>query len=105
MTLEDALKDIRENGIELGAGDYVELESLKTVADADIIMNWIPCCEELPKEDGFYTTTRMTKGGLRYVAHGAVFSDGRFHNDRVIAWLPYFKPYEGSNVSADLLEE
>ena len=34
MTVEDALKNIVQDGIELGAGDYVELEALKIARKA-----------------------------------------------------------------------
>lgn len=34
MTVEDALKNIVQDGIELGAGDYVELETLKIARKA-----------------------------------------------------------------------
>lgn len=34
MTAQEAIKDIVETGIELGAGDYVGLESLKTAVKA-----------------------------------------------------------------------
>lgn len=34
MTPEEALKDIIEDGINLGAGDYVDLEALKVAAEA-----------------------------------------------------------------------
>lgn len=34
MTQEEALKSIKEDGIELGAGDYVELDALKVAASA-----------------------------------------------------------------------
>jgi len=59
------------------------------------IINWIPCSKELPKEDGFYTVTKMTKNGLRYVAYGVMFSDDEFKSKRVIAWADYFDPYDG----------
>ena len=29
MTIEEAIKDIQEDGIDLGAGDYVDVEALK----------------------------------------------------------------------------
>ncbi len=35
MTREEAIKDIIESGIELGAGDYVDIEALK-IAIADM---------------------------------------------------------------------
>lgn len=34
MTSKEAIKDIVENGIELGAGDYVDIESLKVAISA-----------------------------------------------------------------------
>lgn len=34
MTKKEALNDIIENGINLGAGDYVSLEALKVAAEA-----------------------------------------------------------------------
>lgn len=33
MTIEEAIKDIQENGIDLGAGDYVDLEALKVAVE------------------------------------------------------------------------
>ena len=34
MTVEEALKEIVENGIELGAGDYVDVNALKVARKA-----------------------------------------------------------------------
>jgi len=34
MTVEEALKDIVEDGIELGAGDYVDVNALKVARNA-----------------------------------------------------------------------
>ena len=34
MTVEEALKEIVENGIELGAGDYVDVHALKVARKA-----------------------------------------------------------------------
>ncbi len=34
MTVEEALKEIVENGIELGAGDYVDVKALKVARKA-----------------------------------------------------------------------
>ena len=33
MTIEEAIKDIQEDGIDLGAGDYVDLEALKVAVE------------------------------------------------------------------------
>lgn len=33
MTIEEAIKDIQEDGIDLGAGDYVDVEALKVAVD------------------------------------------------------------------------
>ena len=33
MTIEEAIKDIQENGIDLGAGDYVDIEALKVAVE------------------------------------------------------------------------
>jgi hypothetical protein len=33
MTIEEAIKDIQEDGIDLGAGDYVDLDALKVAVD------------------------------------------------------------------------
>lgn len=69
MTESEALKDIVENGINLGAGDYVNLESLKAAAKAlekqipkkVKIQQWIytkcDCGYEFSKHhgDGYYS--------------------------------------------------
>ena len=41
MTAQEAIKDIVENGIELGAGDYVNVEALKVAILA--LEKQIPC--------------------------------------------------------------
>ena len=33
MTIDEAIKDLEENGIMLGAGDYVDLEALKVAVE------------------------------------------------------------------------
>lgn len=33
MTIDEAIKDLEENGITLGAGDYVDLEALKVAVE------------------------------------------------------------------------
>lgn len=33
MTIEEAIKDIQEDGINLGAGDYVDLDALKVAVE------------------------------------------------------------------------
>lgn len=33
MTIEEAIKDIQEDGIDLGAGDYVDLDALKVAVE------------------------------------------------------------------------
>lgn len=33
MTIEEAIKDIQENGINLGAGDFVDVEALKIAVE------------------------------------------------------------------------
>ena len=33
MTIEEAIKDIQEDGIDLGAGDYVDVEALKVAVE------------------------------------------------------------------------
>jgi hypothetical protein len=33
MTIEEAIKDLEEDGIMLGAGDYVDVEALKVAVD------------------------------------------------------------------------
>ena len=33
MTVEEAIKDIQEDGIDLGAGDYVDVEALKVAVE------------------------------------------------------------------------
>ena len=33
MTIEEAIKDIQEDGIDLGAGDYVDVEALKIAVE------------------------------------------------------------------------
>lgn len=33
MTIEEAIKDIQEDGINLGAGDYVDVEALKIAVE------------------------------------------------------------------------
>ena len=33
MTIEEAIKDIQEDGINLGAGDYVDVEALKVAVE------------------------------------------------------------------------
>lgn len=69
MTVEEALKEIVENGIELGAGDYVDVNALKVarkalekqIAKKPIIKEWspakCPCCGcDLSESigDGYY---------------------------------------------------
>ena len=45
MTYQDALKDIKDNGIDLGGGDYVDLEALKVAAEA--LQRWIEIDQKL----------------------------------------------------------
>ena len=33
MTIEEAIKEIQEDGIDLGAGDYVDVEALKVAVE------------------------------------------------------------------------
>ena len=33
MTIEEAIKDIQEDGIDLGAGDYVDVDALKVAVE------------------------------------------------------------------------
>ena len=33
MTIEEAIKNIQEDGIDLGAGDYVDIEALKVAVE------------------------------------------------------------------------
>lgn len=62
MTAQEAIKDIVENGIELGAGDYVDVEALKVAVIAlekqipkkllpppnedDLMFGFCPNCKE-----------------------------------------------------------
>lgn len=60
MTIQEAKKEIQENGINLGAGDFIELEALKVAADA--------LEKQIPKKPT-YVDTRFRNHG-RYVRDG-----------------------------------
>lgn len=60
MTYKEARDEIIENGVVLGAGDYVDLEALKVAADA---------CDRLTPKKPTYVDTRFRNHG-RYVSDG-----------------------------------
>lgn len=45
MTYQEALKDIKDSGIDLGGGDYVDLEALKVAVEA--LQRWIEIDQKL----------------------------------------------------------
>lgn len=60
MTPEEALKDIIESGINLGAGDYVDPEALKVAAKA--LEKQIP--EKLLPEQRYYGIGKCSRCGV-----------------------------------------
>ena len=65
MTEREALQDIIENGINLGAGDYVSMDALKAAAKALEELKdrrWIPCSERLPEVQLTYDILKRPTG-------------------------------------------
>ena len=58
---------------------------------------WIPCAEDLPKETGFYWTTRQVTETRRAVMQGCFEADQKTwaNANNVIAWRPIPQPYMG----------
>lgn len=52
---------------------------------------WIPCEERLPEKKGFYLVTTEE----RKTATMGFYEDIWFKTEKVIAWMPLPKPYEG----------
>lgn len=50
MTIKEALDDILTSGINLGAGDFVDLEALKVAASVLEKMQWISVKDRLPRK-------------------------------------------------------
>lgn len=92
MTRAEAIKCIEEDGIRLGAGDFVNVEALKVavecmkeqnVTDTNVGNKWISVKEDLPKKLGHY-----------FIAYKFDGSDMRFYGEAM------FHP-EGSNGLVD----
>lgn len=58
MTAQEAIKDIVENGIELGAGDYVDVEALKVAISA--------LKKQIPKKPKKLTYKLLIDSGWEY---------------------------------------
>lgn len=54
MTIKEALDDIITSGINLGAGDFVDLEALEVAASVLEKMQWISVKDRLPKAEDEY---------------------------------------------------
>lgn len=52
---------------------------------------WIPCSERLPEKKGFYLVTTEE----RETATMGFYEDIWFKTEKVIAWMPLPKAYEG----------
>ena len=58
MTVKEAIKDIIQNGIELGAGDYVDVEALKIAVKA--------LAKQIPKKPDYEGDGYDENGNLIY---------------------------------------
>ena len=58
------------------------------------IGEWIPVSERLPEKEGAYLLTVKTASGIRYVRMGLLYSNGKFADRNVIAWMPFPPPYQ-----------
>lgn len=103
MTERAALQDIIENGINLGAGDYVSMDALKAAAKALEELKdrrWIPCSERMPEahknvlvceNDGEIHLCRYNANMKRFFYDG---SDWDIKLSEVIAWQPLPEAYK-----------
>lgn len=57
MNIKEALDDIITSGINLGAGDFVDLEALEVAARVLEKMQWISVKDRLPNNKGCYLLT------------------------------------------------
>ena len=62
--------------------------------------HWIPCSDELPKEDGFYLVTLEYKYGAETTVRFFKIENGESYwsvwgNENITAWMPLPEPYKG----------
>jgi hypothetical protein len=108
MTIEEALASIVGDGINLGAGDFVDVEALKVAADVlhKVIegslvppgCDWIPVSERLPDKDGTYICFNRGAYGkwtqsVRFTKDARKFDEYTFKNKWKNQWLMYDSEY------------
>ena len=89
VPIPKAAKQARENNEALD----VAIKALKNEP------HWIPCSEELPKEEGFYLVTLEDKCGAETTIRFFRIENGEHQwsvwgNETITAWTPLPEPYK-----------
>lgn len=107
MTIDEAIKDIKDNIKPVVGGKSLEmaieaLEQAKTNC-SEFPNNWIPCSERQPDVNGWYITTISGEicGQDRAFSGMSEFANGKWtsgddadETEMTIAWMPLPEPYQ-----------
>ena len=93
MTREEAL-EILDRLPTIGE----QVDALEMAIEALEQSQWIPCSEQLPKEDGHYLCTVIKPQYIDEIFVKFAYWCGRWygwHQSEITAWMPLPKPYKG----------
>lgn len=79
-------------------GITIEGAILKMIKEIPSAQQWIPCSERLPEADGLYLVVERGIGwnGVKFNACvSALFSQGEWRANNVVAWMPLPDPWKG----------
>lgn len=76
------------------------MEALELVEQQEKVGEWIPCSEDLPKEEGSYlvSTRNNAVTMTHYYPTHKRFSSRRLNN-LIVAWMPRPEPYYGQKIA------
>lgn len=93
---ENAMQKLRDMPRYLNG---VKVKQIKKIPSEAVLGEWKPISDGTPQRVGSYLVTCKGEHGFIYVDYDfwTVSDEFKYHNDNVIAWMTFLKPYKGGD--------